>query len=213
MVSAPQAPSSALLFVTLSEMQNRTHDWSARIRIRFDPSKEYFKILHPTLGEGEDFKLLGPLLDCKLSLQACIENFLSKIRPNIRALLRLRHLHPKASMLDQYNSHIWSVKEYSNGALILTAPHQLRRLDKVQRWYLHELHLSDTDAFVKYNFAPPPSLGKSMGILSFVHKRIAGIWHPLLVQALLFAEGLDANYHTKALHPFSGEVRYHACLD
>ena len=60
--------------------------------------------------------------------------------------------------------------------------------------------------------SPPPSLRRSIGILDFLHKRVLGICHPLLVQALPFAERLDANYHTKALHPFSGEVRYHASL-
>ena len=74
MASAPQASSSALLYATLAEVQNRTHDWGARNQMQFDASKEHFKILHPTLGEGGDFKLLGTLVDCKLSMQACIEN-------------------------------------------------------------------------------------------------------------------------------------------
>jgi hypothetical protein len=144
-------------------------------------------------------------------MQPCIENVLGKIRPKIRALLRLQHLYSPATMLDQYKSHIWSSKEYSNGALIMAAPHQLRRLDKVQRWYLHELALTDTGAFTSFNFAPP-SLRRAIGMLGFIHKRTLGICHPLLLQALPFAVGLDANYNTKALDPFSGGVHYHGRL-
>ena len=33
--------------------------------------------------------------------------------------------------------------------------------------------------------------------------------HPLELQALPSAEGLDAKYHTKASNPFAGEVNYH----
>ncbi len=45
-------------------------------------------------------------------------------------------------------------------------------------------------------------------MLGFIHKRTLGICHPLLLQALPFAVGLDANYNTKALEPFSGGVHY-----
>ena len=123
MASAPHASSSTLLYASLEEAQCRTHAWGVKNQVQFDPSKEYFKILHPSLGEGEDFKLLGTLVDCKLGLVACIESLLSKVRPKMRALLRLQHLYSKVVMLDQYKSHIWSIKEYSNGALILAAPH------------------------------------------------------------------------------------------
>ena len=33
-----------------------------------------------------------------------------------------------------------------------------------------------------------------------------------MLQALPFAEGLDANYHTRALNPFAGEVNHHRRL-
>ena len=171
------------------------------------PETKYFKIIHPSLGRGDDFKLLGTLLDCALSMLPCIEKLLGKIRPKIRALLRLRHIYSIEQMIGQYKTHIWGHKEFSNGALIMAAPCQVRRLDKVQRWYLRELGLTDTEAFVRYNFAPP-SLRRGIGLLGFLHKRVLGACHPALVQALPFASGLIANFHDKALHPFSGEVLY-----
>ena len=109
-------------------------------------------------------------------------------------------------MFNQYKSHIWGIKEYSNGVLILAPPSQLNRLDKVQRWYLHELGLSDKEAFIGHNFAPP-SLRRAIGILGFLHKRVLEECHPALCQALPFAPaGLVARYHSHALDPRSGEV-------
>ena len=91
--------------------------------------------------------------------------------------------------------------------MILAASTQVRRLDKVQRWFLHELGLTDTEAFVRYNFAPP-SLRRGIGLLGFLHKRVLCLCHPALPQALPFAPGLSTNYHDKALNPFSGEILY-----
>ena len=48
----------------------------------------------------------------------------------------------------------------------------------------------------------PPSLRRCIGLLGFLHKRALGQCHPALCEALPFAGDLDANYHTKALHPF-----------
>jgi hypothetical protein len=188
MTSVPQASSSALLTEVLEEAQSRTHLWGVKNQMQFDSSKEYFKMLHPSLGSGEDFKLLGTLIDCQLNMQACIESLLCKIRPKIRALLRLQHLYSPATMLDQNKSHVWNVKEYPNGALIMAAPRQLRRLDKVQRWYLHELALTDTDAFIKYNFAPP-SLRRAIGMLGFIHKRTLGFVIHFLFSNKVYLEG------------------------
>ena len=153
MTSMVQSSSPALLTQQLEEMQGRAHAWGRKHQVEFDPGKEYFKILHPSRGIGDDFKLVGTLFDCRLTMQPCIDAILAKIRPKVRALLRLQHLYSVPSMIGQYKSHIWSLKEYSNGAILIAAPTQLRRLDKVQRWYLHELGISDTQAFVDFNFA------------------------------------------------------------
>ena len=105
---------------------------------------------------------------------------------------------------------MWGITEYSNGVLILAPPCQLRRLDKLQRWYLKELGISDQDAFVQYNFAPP-TLRRNIGLLGFLHKRVLGECHPALCQALPFGPpAIAARYHTKHLETFSGLVVSHA---
>ena len=86
------------------------------------------------------------------------------------------------------------------------SPSQLNRLDKVQRWYLHELGMSDKEAFISHNFAPP-SLRRDIGIFGFLHKRVLEECHPALVHALPFAPaGLLARYHSNALDPRIGEI-------
>ena len=88
---------------------------------------------------------------------------------------------------------------------------QVKRLDSVQRGYLREIDMTDTEAFVVHNFAPP-SLRRCIGLLGLLHKRVLGKCHPGLNHILPFAQGLDANYHSKALHPFEEKQDFQARL-
>ena len=87
-----QHVSDSTLLDELRDIQSRTHKWSVRNQVEFDPGKEYFKILHPSLGLGEEFKLLGTLFDVALSMTPCIDAILARVRPKIRALLRPRDM-------------------------------------------------------------------------------------------------------------------------
>ena len=78
----------------------------------------------------------------------------------------------------------------------------MKRLDEVQRWHLYELGLTDTEAFVNYNFASP-SLRRCIGMLGFLHKRALGKCHPGLCAILPFAAAdVQADYHSRALHAY-----------
>ena len=179
--------------------------------MEFDPVEENINILHPTFGEGEDFKMLGVLVDCRLTFQPCVELVLQRCRPKIRALLKLKNLYSVPELLNQYKSHIWGYAEYPNGALIMASPSQLKRIDKMQRGFLHELSITDTDAFVMHNFAPP-SLRRRIGLLGMLHKRVIGICHPMLKQALPFDDQVEARYHSRMLLSHFEEVRGHKRL-
>ena len=50
-------------------------------------------------------------------------------------------------------------------------------MDRIQRWFLHELGLTDTEAFLEHNVAPP-SLRRTIGVLGFLHKAQLGSVHP-----------------------------------
>ena len=193
----------------LHEMQHRTHEWGQRNQVTFDPAKEHFRILHPRSGDGDPFKLLGTQIDCKLTMVPCIEGILSKGRPKIRAMLRTKDMYSVQAMLNQYKTHVWSVTEYHNGALVLALPPQLQRIDKMQRWFLHELGMVDTEAFVLHNFAPP-SIRRRIGMLGFLHKRKLEICHPAMVKELEFAPVQAGRFNTSTFESHWTTVRCHS---
>ena len=57
----------------------------------------------------------------------------------------------------------------------------------MQRWFLHALDLTDEEAFLVHNFAPP-SLRRRIGILGCIHKRVLNLCHPLLQELLPFCQ-------------------------
>ena len=69
----------------------------------------------------------------------------------------------------------------------------------MQRWFLHELGITDTEAFVNYNFAPP-SLRQRIGMMGFVHKRVLGQCHPALCVFLEFRQDQGMNSRNLVSH-------------
>ena len=144
-------------------------------------------------------------------MQPCIDSLLTRLRPKIRAIVKLKHVFSVANLLNQYKAHIWSKSEYHDGALLIAGHIKLRKLDKMQRGFLYELALNDKYAFLHFNFAPP-SLRRAIGILGFLHNRILGKCHPALA-AVFPLRGDPANGpQPRQLEPFFAEVRGHAAL-
>ena len=91
--------------------RTRVHKWGRVNRVAFDPSKEHVVVIHPTLGEGDPFKLLGLLIDHKLIMDVGIEKILSQARPKIRAILRTKPHYNVAELITQFKTHIWGIVE------------------------------------------------------------------------------------------------------
>ena len=51
----------------------RVHHWGGINREAFDPGKEHIVVLHPRDGSGNQFKLLGLMVDVKLLMNQAIE--------------------------------------------------------------------------------------------------------------------------------------------
>ena len=201
--------SNATVLEELRDIQEKTHVWGERNQVTFDPGKESFQILHPSCHEGSDFKYLGTWIDCALSMAPCVEHILTKSRPKIRSLLRVKDMYSLKSMLNQFKAHLWSVIEYHNGALIMATQTQTRRLDSMQRGFLHELGICDEEAFVKYNFAPL-SLRRRIGILGFIHKCVLQECHPALPHLLpmqMQVGAMPTYLHTMQVDPHLSGVR------
>ena len=69
------------------------HTWGRKHRVIFEASKEAFIILHPRRGWGEDFKLLGLIIDARLTMENDVAALLQKAHPKCRSLLRVRNFY------------------------------------------------------------------------------------------------------------------------
>ena len=78
-----QRSPDASLLEEMEDVQRRTHEWGRRNQVQFDGSKESIKILHPAHDSGDDFRLLGTMIDCKLTMRPCLEYVLRKFKPKI----------------------------------------------------------------------------------------------------------------------------------
>ena len=170
-------------------------------------------MLHPLWGSDTEFKMLGTLVDSALTFRPCIEGILKKCRPKIRGIVRLRHIYSASELLAQFKAHVWPHIEYSSGAIILACITQRRRLDSMQRGFLHKLGMDEVSAFLQHRFAPP-CLRRTIGLLSFLHKRVLGLCHPALLSALPFMSGIvvTRRYHTRMLADFRNVVTHRWCL-
>ena len=102
---------------TMEKCREKVHKWGRINRVSFDAGKEHIVILHPIHGEGDPFKLLGCLVDCKLVMQQAVERILSQARPKIKAILRTRQFYNSKELVNQFKIHIWGLMETHNGAI------------------------------------------------------------------------------------------------
>ena len=127
------------VFNDLKLCQNAVHQWGDQNQVKFDSSKEEFRVVHPRHGAGEVFKLLGAWVDNKLSMVPTIEKMKSKALPKVKAILRTQHFYDCASLVNQYKSHVLCLLETNTGAIYHASSSALYELDKVQNAFLRGL--------------------------------------------------------------------------
>ena len=165
--------------------RTRVHAWGRINRVAFDPSKEHVAVIHPILGEGEPFKLLGCLIDCKLTMDQAVDKILSQVRPKIRAIERTQAHYNVKELISQFKTHVWSIMEVHNGGIFHSSNYLLEKFDSAQRHFLDRIGVDENTAFIEHNFAPP-SLRRNIGILGLLQKRVLGISHPIFQKLLPF---------------------------
>ena len=119
-------------------------------------------IIRPVHGKGEDFRLVGSAIDVKFSMQAALQETPDRACLKMEALVRTRILHNHADMLRQFKTHAWNLVKYHNGVIQHACAFQLQCVDSTQRSYVQGSHLTEANAFVHCNFAPP-SLRRNIG--------------------------------------------------
>ena len=191
--------------------RDRVHKWGRANRVAFDPGKEHAVILHPQMAEGDPFKLLGLLVDCKLTMLPAVEKILSQIRPKVKAILKTKRYYEVKELIAQFKTHIWGVMECHSGGLFHASDTALQKLDQVHYHFLRELGVDARQAFTEFNFAPPV-LRRNIGILGLLHKRVLGLSHPIFQRLLPFHVevfgSLPAGGHNKQLYGHLHEVSF-----
>ena len=73
--------------------------------------------------------------------------------------------------------------EANNGGIFHSATSWLDKVDDAQRRFLREIDMTESQAFLRHNFASP-TLRRNIGILGMLHKRTLGLCHPVMEELL-----------------------------
>ena len=90
----------------LQKCREKIHKWGAANRMISEFFKKLLIVLHPPRGHGAPFRFLGCMMDTDLRMHSCIDQFLSKIRPKIKAILRTRGFYSTPDLIIQFKAHI-----------------------------------------------------------------------------------------------------------
>ena len=199
----------------MSSCRTRVHAWGKINRVTFDAGKEHIVILHPSQGDGDPFKLLGCLVDCKLTMKQAVEALLSQIRPKVRAIVRTRSHYSEKDLIAQFKTHVWGLMECHNGGIFHACSSILEKLDAVHYKFLRDIGVDHSSAFLNYNFAPP-TLRRNIGILGLFQKRVLGLSHPMFQTLLPFCSDVPGSFnqdcHDKQLYSHLSESNFQMVL-
>ena len=147
--------------------------WGAANRVLFDPGKENFHGIHRTRAFGDDFKILGVLFDCQLTMRSAAHEIAAEAGWKVKSILRCRRFYSQREVMKLYKAQVLSFIESRTSAIHHAAPSVLDKVDRVQRRFLRELGLSETDALIRYKLAPL-SARRDMAMLGLLHRASHG---------------------------------------
>ena len=206
---------NAQITESLHELQDDVHEWGRCNRVTFDPSKEHFCILHRADFAGDTFKLLGTLLDPKLLMEDEIRRIRKKASPKIKAILATRGYYLTDAMIQQYKAHVLCILEASAAAIYHASQSHLDSLDKLQTHFVEALGLTESEAFLRYNLAPP-KLRRDIAVLGLLHRVQLGHVHadfqnlfPRQVHACTWTSRLSQRRHGKQFAEMRGNSHYY----
>ena len=125
-----------------------------------------------------------------------IQHLVNTLRPKFRAILRTRGIYTTRELLNQFKPHVWSKVEYHTAAIYHCSQILINKMDQIQRTFLHELQITDENAFLEFNFAPL-NLRRDIALLGFLHKRVLGLAHPSFNSLFPFAPARSSRYPTR----------------
>ena len=105
-----------------------------------------------------------------------IQRVKKKASPKINAILASRQFYNVRGLVHQCKAHVLSLLEGSAGAIYHAANTHLNIWDSLQRRFLHEIDLTDEEAFLRYNLAPL-RLRRDIAVLGLLHRIQLGEAH------------------------------------
>ena len=150
----------------LSKCQDLLHAWGLANSVVFDPSKESFALLRRFRALGQNFKILGITFDPQLLMHAGARKVAVEAGWRLRAILRARRHFTTPELVRLYKSLVLSFIESGVSGYYHASCSTLECIDRVQRRFLREINLSETEALLSYRLAPLPAR-RDMAILGF----------------------------------------------
>ncbi len=157
----------------LRACQKSLHRWGAANRVLFDPGKESFHGIHRTRAFGEDFKILGVLFDCQLTMGSAAHEIATESGWKVKSILRCRRFYSQSELMKLYKAQVLSFIESRTSAIHHAAPSVLDKIDRVQRRFLREIGLTEIEALVRFKLAPLPAR-RDIAMLGLLHRASHG---------------------------------------
>ncbi len=167
-----RTPNADILTATKA-CQKELHAWGRANQVAFDPGKESHHVVSHVAPEGPDFKILGILFDCGLTMAAALHELVGECRWKIRALQRTNRFHSVREMIDLYKAQILSFIEYRTPGIYHACDSHLRVLDQLQSKFLQDLGICEEDALLNFNLAPLASR-RDIAMLGLIQRTLLG---------------------------------------
>ena len=130
-----------IIFAKLRRCQDHVHKWGETNRVEFDPNKEECVIMHPRNGYGETFRLLGLMVDNRLTMEEAVVKLLKQARPKLMALMRTRAHYGVHDMILQYKTHILGILESVTGGIYHATATVLASLHRLQNTFVRNFSI------------------------------------------------------------------------
>ena len=164
----------AIIEESLTQCQSELHAWGAANQVLFDAGKESFHCIHRGRHFGDDFKILGVLFDCQLSMASASREISREAGWRLKSLLRCRRFYSVNQLVFLYKAQILSFIESRTPAIHHAAPSVLDIIDRVQRRFLREIDVSEFEGFRRFNLAPLP-VRRDISMLGLLYRIAHGL--------------------------------------
>ena len=169
----PSTTTLPIAMQSIDKVQAGLHRWGTANQVTFDASKESRHVLSRTDPHGPDFKLLGVVFDCRLTMEGAVRSLAGKVKWKLQMLLRSRRSFCTQDLVLQYKQQLLSFIEYRTGAIYHATTTVLNQLDRTQDNFFRELGIDSTAALMDFNLAPL-SMRRDIALLGILHRAALG---------------------------------------